>query len=162
MPVEERDATTSEEASQIANNAARPNCVEYVLVTISRDERGKEAVSIPHPDVFIELTGAANYQLILENPNWGLVTDNCEPDAVGVGFISLNYQYREGAERYKQIMQGYSTSDMKVQLYPTTKHLNRCALSIYLHSQHYVPTERLASVIALCNQDTLRLSLIHI
>lgn len=45
---------------------------------------------------------------------------------------------------------------MRVKLYPTTKHLNRCALSIYLHSQHYVPTERLASVIALCNQDTLR------
>ena len=45
---------------------------------------------------------------------------------------------------------------MRVQLYPTTKHLNRCALSIFLHSQHYVPTERLASVIALCNQDTLR------
>ena len=29
-------------------------------------------------------------------------------------------------------------------------------MSIFLHSQHYVPTERLASVIALCNQDTLR------
>ena len=25
-----------------------------------------------------------------------------------------------------------------------------------MHSQHFVPTERLASVIALCNQDTLR------
>ena len=53
-------------------------------------------------------------------------------------------------------MQGYSTEDMKVQLYPITKYLNRCALSIFLHSQHFVPTERLASVIALCNQDTLR------
>ena len=156
MPESERDATTSEEASQIANNAARPNMVEYVLVTISKNEAGKEDVSIPHPDVFVELTGAANYQLILENPNWGLVTDSCEPDAVGVGFISLNYQYREGAERYKRIIQSYSTAEMKVQLYPTTKHLNRCALSIYLHGQHYVPTERLASVIALCNQDTLR------
>ena len=113
-------------------------------------------MSIPHPDVFVELTGAANYQLILEDPSWGLVTDSCEPDAVGVGFISLNYQYRAGAERYKQILQSYSTEDMNVQLYPTTKHLNRCALSIYLHSQHYVPTERLASVIALCNPDTLR------
>ena len=156
MPEEERDATTSEEASQIANNAARPNMVEYVLVTISKLESGKEDVSIPHPDVFVELTGAANYQLIMENPNWGLVTDSCEPDAVGVGFLSLNYQYRQGAERYKQIIQGYSTPEMKVQLYPTTKHLNRCALSIFLHSQHFVPTERLASVIALCNQDTLR------
>ena len=156
MPEGEQDATTSEEASQIANNAARPNMVEYVLVTISKSATGKEDVSIPHPDVFIELTGAANYQLIMENPNWGLVTDSCEPDAVGVGFLSLNYQYREGAERYKQIIQGYSTPELKVQLYPTTKHLNRCALSIYLHSQHFVPTERLASVIALCNQDTLR------
>ena len=156
MPEGERDATTSEEASQIANNAARPNMVEYVLVTISRNESGKEDVSIPHPDVFIELTGAANYQLILENPNWGLVTDSCEPDAVGVGFLSLNYQYRQGAERYKEIIQGYSTPEMKVQLYPTTKHLNRCALSVFLHGQHFVPTERLASVIALCNQDTLR------
>ena len=35
MPEEERDATTSEEASQIANNAARPNMVEYMLVTLS-------------------------------------------------------------------------------------------------------------------------------
>ena len=34
MPEGERDATTSEEASQIANNAARPNMVEYVLVTV--------------------------------------------------------------------------------------------------------------------------------
>ena len=140
----------------IANSAARPNMVEYVLVTISKNEAGREDVSIPHPDVFVELTGAANYQLILENPNWGLVTDSCEPDAVGVGFISLNYQYRTGAERYKKIIQSYSTEEMKVQLYPTTKHLNRCALSIYLHAQHFVPTERLASVIALCNQDTLR------
>ena len=156
MPESERDATTSEEASQIANNAARPNMVEYVLVTITKNAAGRDDVSIPHPDVFVELTGAANYQLILENPNWGLVTDSCEPDAVGVGFISLNYQYRDGAERYKKIIQGYSTAEMKVQLYPTTKHLNRCALSIYLHSQHFVPTERLASVIALCNQDTLR------
>ena len=156
MPEAERDATTSEEATQIANNAACPNIVEYVLVTISKTAAGKEDVSIPHPDVFVELTGAANYQLILENPNWGLVTDSCEPDAVGVGFISLNYQYRSGAERYKRIIQSYSTPEMKVQLYPTTKHLNRCALSIFLHSQHYVPTERLASVIALCNQDTLR------
>ena len=156
MPEAERDATTSEEATQIANNAARPNMVEYVLVTISKDAKGKDDVSIPHPEVFVELTGAANYQLILENPNWGLVTDSCEPDAVGVGFISLNYQYRAGAERYKRIIQSYSTPEMKVQLYPTTKHLNRCALSIFLHSQHYVPTERLASVIALCNQDTLR------
>ena len=156
MPEAERDATTSEEATQIANNAARPNMVEYVLVTISKNAAGKDNVSIPHPDVFVELTGAANYQLILENPNWGLVTDSCEPDAVGVGFISLNYQYRAGAERYKSIIQSYSTPEMKVQLYPTTKHLNRCALSIFLHSQHYVPTERLASVIALCNQDTLR------
>ena len=130
--------------------------VEYVLVTFSKNAAGKDDVSIPHPDVFVELTGAANYQLILENPNWGLVTDSCEPDAVGVGFISLNYQYREGAERYKKIIQSYSTDEMKVQLYPTTKHLNRCALSIYLHSQHFVPTKRLASVIALCNQDTLR------
>ena len=130
--------------------------VEYVLVTISKNEAGREDVSIRHPDVFVELTGAANYQLILENPNWGLVTDSCEPDAVGVRFISLNYQYRTGAERYKKIIQSYSTEEMKVQLYPTTKHLNRCALSIYLHAQHFVPTERLASVIALCNQDTLR------
>ena len=83
MPEAERDATTSEEASQIAN-AARPNMVEYVLVTISKNEAGKDDVSIPHPDVFVELTGAANYQLILENPNWGLVTDSCKPDAVGV------------------------------------------------------------------------------
>ena len=30
MPEAERDATTSEEATQIANNAARPNMVEYV------------------------------------------------------------------------------------------------------------------------------------
>ena len=91
MPEAERDATTSEEATQIANNAARPNMVEYVLVTISKNADGKDDVSIPHP-VFVELMGAANYQLILENPNWGLVTDSCEPDAVGVGFISLNYQ----------------------------------------------------------------------
>ena len=156
MPEAEKDATTSEEATQIANNKARPNCVEYVLVAISKTDRGKEDVSIPHPDVFVELTGAANYQLIMENPNWGLVMDSCEPDAVGVGFISLNYQYRAGAERFKQLIQGYSTPELKVQLYPTTKHLNRCALSIYLHSQHFVPTERLASVIALCNQDTLK------
>ena len=156
MLEDERHATTAEEAKQIANNSARPNCVEYVLVTLSKNARGKDDVSIPHPDVFVELTGAANYQLILEDPNWGLVADSCEPDATGVGFISLNYQYRAGAERFKQILQGYSTDDMKVQLYPTTKHLNRCALSIFLHSQHFVPTERLASVIALCNQDTLR------
>ena len=156
MPEGERDTTTAEEAGQIANNAARPNCVEYVLVTLTTNERGKDAVGIPHPDVFVELTGAANYQLILEDPNWGLVADSCEPDATGVGFISLNYQYRAGAERFKQIIQGYSTDEMRVQLYPTTKHLNRCALSIYLHGQHFVPTERLASVIALCNQDTLR------
>ena len=156
MPADERDTTIAEEARQIANNAARPNFVEDVLVTITKNERGKDAVSIPHPDVFVELTGAANYQLILEDPNWGLVTDSCEPDAVGVGFISLNYQYRAGAERYKQILQSYSTEEMKVQLYPTTKHLNRCDLSIYLHSHYYVPTERLASVIALCNQDTLK------
>ena len=156
MPEDERHTTTAEEARQIANNSARPNCVEYVLVTISKNAQGKDAVSIPHPDVFVELTGAANYQLILEDPNWGLVADSCEPDGTGVGFISLNYQYRSGAERFKQSMQGYSTPDMKVQLYPTTKHLNCCALSIFLHSQHYVPTERLTSVITLCNQDTLR------
>ena len=28
MPESEKDATTSEEATQIANNKARPNCVE--------------------------------------------------------------------------------------------------------------------------------------
>ena len=61
MPEAERDATTSEEATQIANNAARPNMVEYVLVTISKNAAGKDNVSIPHPDVFVELTGAANY-----------------------------------------------------------------------------------------------------
>ena len=114
MPEDDRDTTTAEEAMQIANNPARSNCVEYVLVAISKDACGKDDMSIPHPDVFIELTGAANYQLILEDPSWGLVADSCEPDAVGVGFISLNYQYRAGAESFKQILQGYSTPDMKV------------------------------------------------
>ena len=37
MPEGERHATTAEEAKQIANNSARPNCVEYVLVTLSKN-----------------------------------------------------------------------------------------------------------------------------
>ena len=45
MPEGERDATTSEEASQIANNAARPNiCLLYTSPS-PRDQRGSRMPS---------------------------------------------------------------------------------------------------------------------
>jgi hypothetical protein len=133
-----------------ANSSQRANCVEFILVNKVKLD-GKVVVKIPEPEVFREVVGRANGDLISENTDWCLTLEFAEPDDSGVGRIALNLQEGSGAARFRELIRSYSTSQVDYETYPITAILRKHALSAFLHSGHYVRNENLAAVIAKCN-----------
>ena len=83
-----------------ANSAQRQNCVEFLLVN-KVSVNGKVVVRIPNPEVFREVVGRANADLVGENTDWCLVLEYAEPDDHGLGKLALNMQDSRGADRFR-------------------------------------------------------------
>jgi hypothetical protein len=133
-----------------ANSAQRANCVEFILVNKVKLDGGV-VVRLPNPEVFREVVGRANADLIAENTDWCLTLEYAEADDKGIGRIALNLQAGSGASRFRDLIRSYSTEKVEFETYPITAILKRHAISAYLHSGHYVRNPQLAAVIAKCN-----------
>jgi hypothetical protein len=92
------------------------------------------------------VTGKANLALIDENEDYCLALEYAEPDAHGIGKLSLNLQVGSGGDRFMELVRGFSTKEVEYELYPTAPILKKHALTIYLHDGHYVSNARLATV----------------
>jgi hypothetical protein len=110
-------------------------------------------IQLPKAETFEELASKANWQLMDESALYCLIVEDIKVNDQGIGIIVLNYQGNgEGAERYRQILRGFSTPELGVETYPVSNLLKRYALTIYLHRQHSVPDHRIGECIKIHNQ----------
>jgi hypothetical protein len=151
IPHSEREDMREADSSAIANKPSAQNLIEFVMVTKTFDALSEASVQLPGRDIFHELACKANWRLMTEKPAWCLVVQSYEVNDSGVGIISLNYQDPIGAEKFRDILRSFSTTDMMVETYPVSTILKRYALSVYLHRHHPCPTQHFGEIFALCN-----------
>jgi hypothetical protein len=134
-----------------ANSENKINSVEFILVNKIKMPNGNIVVKLPSPEIFSTVIGKANMALIDEDPDFCLALEYAEPDANGIGKLSLNLQVGSGGDRLMQRIRDFSTPEVEYELYPTAPILKKHALTIYLHDGHFVSNARLATTIAKCN-----------
>ena len=97
-------------------------------------------VKLPNAEVFREVVGRANADLIAENTDWCLTLDYAEADDKGIGRIALNLQGGSGANRFRDLKWSFSTETVEFETYPITAILKHNAIPAFLHSGHYSTT----------------------
>jgi hypothetical protein len=134
-----------------ANSENKVNSVEFILVNKIKMPNGNIVVKLPSPEIFSTVIGKANMALIDEDPDFCLALEYAEPDANGIGKLSLNLQVGSGGDRLMERIRDFSTNEVEYELYPTAPILKKHALTIYLHDGHFISNARLATTIAKCN-----------
>jgi hypothetical protein len=116
------------DGTAIANKKVDINVIEFVMVVKMKDKDGVEQVQLPSGAIFESLVGKASWQLMDEKAEYCLVVDTVVVNDDGIGILGVNYQDFDGAERFRSILRGYSTTNMGVETYPMSDMLKRYAL----------------------------------
>ena len=136
MPLGEKQET-DKNPEMIANHSVKRNCIDFVLIqdvkTIMANGKAK-GLCLPSRQNFDDLVGEALNALVDEDMNWCNVVAGAWFNRHEIGVIQINYGYRAGAERFRQLLTYLSTEEIIYNTYPAANLLKKYAITVHIHS----------------------------